>query len=201
MAWSEILHSSARQDWQTPPALFAALSRRFGPFGLDAAAHRYNAQAPAWIGRPDAPDLAVVGEAGCVALDALATPWGPLAGPDGRVWLNPEYGRSVGCWVARAYEQAERGGLLVCVLIMARTDTGWWHDYALRADTIVYLRGRVTFGIPTPHGLEPRRDKQGRPQAATAPSAALIFDGRTAHPAPRIVSMRTPREAWPKKQR
>ena len=194
MAWSEILNSSAHQDWQTPPALFAALAERYGPFDLDAAAHRYNAQAPRWIGRPDAPDLATVGQDGCVALDAMTTIWRSYA-PNGRVWLNPEYGRGVGRWVARARSQAMNHGLQVAVLVMARTDTSWWHDHALMASEIVYLRGRVTFGVPTPDGLQPKRDKQGRVQAATAPSAVLVFRGGVRR-GTKHISMRTPRETW-----
>ena len=58
-------------QWATPPALFEALDREFGPFVLDAAALPGNAKcARFWT----------------PAENGLAQPWGP-----GPTWCNPPY--------------------------------------------------------------------------------------------------------------
>ena len=58
-----------------------------------------------------------------------------------RVFCNPPYGRTVGTWLAKARE-AE----VAVYLLPSRTDTAWWHDYALAADEIRFIRGRLQFG-------------------------------------------------------
>ena len=72
----------------------------------------------------------------------------PLFGPDGleaswsgrRVFCNPPYS-NIGVWLRKARE-AE----IAVFLLPARTDTSWWHDYALSADEIRFIRGRLRFG-------------------------------------------------------
>lgn len=56
------------------------------------------------------------------------------------MYCNPPYGRGVGAWLAKARE-AE----LAVYLLPSRTDTAWWHDYALKADEIRFIRGRLYF--------------------------------------------------------
>ena len=88
------------------------------------------------------------------AMDGLTRSW---AGE--RVYCNPPYGRGVSAWLAKARE-AERA----VYLLPARTDTAWWHDYALRADEIRFIRGRLRFG----------NAKTGAP----FPSVILIYAAR-----------------------
>jgi site-specific DNA-methyltransferase (adenine-specific) len=67
-------------------------------------------------------------------------------------------GQSVpGC--ERAFEESERGALVVC-LVPARTDTAWWHDYAVKGE-VTFIRGRMTFG--------------GAGNSAPFPSALVVF--------------------------
>lgn len=90
----------------------------------------------------------------------------PLYGNDGltrswrghRVYCNPPYGREIGTWLAKRAE-AE----LAVFLLPARTDTAWWHDYALKADEIRFIRGRLKFGDA----------KAGAP----FPSVVLVYRG------------------------
>ena len=58
-----------------------------------------------------------------------------------RVFCNPPYGRGIGAWLAKA-----RTAQLAVFLLPARTDTRWWHDYALDADVIRFVKGRLRFG-------------------------------------------------------
>lgn len=163
-AWSDArLFSSRRQDWETPQALFDEVNKEFD-FNLDAAATESTAKCIAYI----TPEQ-----------DALSSDWCLRAGRRGAVWLNPPYGRGVGAWIQKAYEEAQNGLTVVC-LIFARTDTKWWHDWAMKAHEIRLLRGRVRF--------------QGAKASAPAPSCLLVFRGRqfrTNHPL--VISQELPR--------
>jgi len=59
--------------------------------------------------------------------------------------MNPPYGPKIKKWVRKAYEETEKGGAIVVCLLPSRTDTGWFHDYCLKADSILFIRGRVRF--------------------------------------------------------
>lgn len=123
------LLSSARQDWETPPALFETLQREF-PFVRDIGACARNHLLPDYIGRGE---------------DALDpdTRWGK---PGDVVYCNPPYGRDLGLWAARAVEMAY-DGVTVVMLVPARTDTRWWIRLAASADDIRLLPGRLKFRL------------------------------------------------------
>ena len=70
-------------------------------------------------------------------LDGLTMPW-----VDERVYCNPPYRRGqIEQWLAKAREAA-----LAVYLLPSRTGAAWWHDYAMRADEIRFIRGRLKFG-------------------------------------------------------
>jgi hypothetical protein len=66
--------------------------------------------------------------------DGLVQPW------VGRVWLNPPYGKFTGPFLEKMH--SHRHGVS---LVFARTDCRWFHDYAAKADAILFLKGRVSF--------------------------------------------------------
>lgn len=63
------------------------------------------------------------------------------------MFCNPPYGRQIGDWVQKGYEESQKPGTLVVMLIPSRTDTSYFHDYILhgKADEIRFLRGRLKF--------------------------------------------------------
>ena len=74
--------------------------------------------------------------------------------------MNPPYaGREIGKWVEKAYQSAQGGATVVC-LLPAKTDTPWWHDYCMQGE-IRFIRGRIRF--------------KGQPWNASFPSAIVIF--------------------------
>jgi phage N-6-adenine-methyltransferase len=115
--------SSATDEWATPQSLFDDLSVVFGDFTLDPCATPQNAKCVTYFTRQQ---------------DGLAHRW------QGKVFMNPPYGRDIGRWVKKAYEESLDGALVVC-LLPARTDTRWWHDYASHG-YVYFLRGRLRFG-------------------------------------------------------
>ena len=115
------LFSSVRLDYATPQAFYQALDAEF-QFALDACADNSNAKCPTFY----------PGDEG------LREPWLPPT------FVNPPYGREIGKWVQRAYEQSQHG-VTVVALLPSRTDTRWWHDYVMKAAEIRFIRGRLRF--------------------------------------------------------
>ena len=65
-----------------------------------------------------------------------------------RVFCNPPYGKEIGKWVEKCYQEAHSGAELVVMLIPARTDTKYFHDYIYKkAKEIRFLKGRLKFEI------------------------------------------------------
>ena len=77
--------------------------------------------------------------------------------------MNPPYGREVGVWIEKAYNESLKGATVVC-LIPSRTDTKYWHDYCMKASEIRFIKGRLKFG-----------DSKN---SAPFPSAIVIFNGK-----------------------
>ena len=86
-------------------------------------------------------------------MDGLSQEW------RGVCWMNPPYGRTISKWMKKAYESSLSGATVVC-LVPARTDTNWWHDYAMKGD-IEFIKGRLKFG--------------GSKNSAPFPSAVVVF--------------------------
>lgn len=132
------VHFSSKSDgWATPQPFFDRLDDEFN-FETDVCASAGNAKCERFFD---------------TAMDGLAQEW------KGACWMNPPYGREIGRWMAKALRASTRGATVVC-LVPARTDTAWWHDYAMKGE-IRYIRGRLKFG--------------GHANSAPFPSAVVIF--------------------------
>ena len=59
--------------------------------------------------------------------------------------MNPPYGREIGKWVKKAYEESRKGCTVVC-LLPSRTDTRRFHDYIYGKAEIRFIKGRLKFG-------------------------------------------------------
>jgi len=78
------------------------------------------------------------------AKDILPQRWTDFhrIGGGSTAWCNPPYGREIGKWVKKAAESKA----LVVMLLPARTDTAWFHDYIYHKAEIRFIRGRLKFG-------------------------------------------------------
>lgn len=141
MSFNKSLVSSNSNDWTTPQYLFDELNHEF-MFTVDAASTDENALLEKhWTKKED----------------GLAQNWDCE-----RVWCNPPYGNELRQWVKKARESK---GLSV-LLVPARTDTKYWHEYIFpHAAEIRFLRGRLHFS-----------DSKN---ASPFPSAIIVFDGRS----------------------
>lgn len=71
------------------------------------------------------------------------------------VWCNPPYSLAYE-FVQKAF--LERSKALSVLLVAARTDTEWWHAFASKASSIIFIKGRLKFvdaeaGAPFPSVL------------------------------------------------
>lgn len=146
--------SSKTDDWATPQSFFNRLDNEFN-FTLDPCANELNAKCPKFFTKDD---------------DGLIQSW---AGE--RVFMNPPYGRVIGDWVRKAYEEAQNDNTVVVALIPARTDTKYWHEYVMKAKEIRLVKGRLKFG-------------DGR-NSAPFPSAVVIFEKRESEEFPQLSTM------------
>ena len=134
---TELMFSSNTDLWATPQDFFDRLNSVFR-FDLDVCALPENAKCTNYY----TPET-----------DGLKQEW------KGTVWMNPPYGRGIDAWVRKAFESAQAGAVVVC-LLPARTDTKWWHSYCLKGE-VTFIQGRLKFG--------------GHKNNAPFPSAVVVF--------------------------
>lgn len=140
------LMTSKSNEWYTPQKLFDYLNSMYG-FTLDPCATKQSAKCKKYYTIED---------------NGLMKDWGGHS-----VFVNPPYGRELGKWVEKAANESLKLGTIVVMLIPARTDTKYFHDYIFNwACEITFIKGRVKFERPdgTNNG------------AATFPSAIVVFD-------------------------
>jgi len=131
--------SSATPEWYTPQDFFDRLNEEFS-FTLDPCSTDENAKCEKHFTELD---------------DGLSQSWHGES-----VFMNPPYGKTISAWMAKAYESCNRNGATVVCLVPARTDTRWWHEYAMKGE-VRFIRGRLKFG--------------GAETNAPFPSAVVIF--------------------------
>lgn len=119
------LFSSQKPDWATPPGLFNELHDEFG-FDLDPCANDENHKCDNYFTEAE---------------DGLSQDWGGH-----RVFCNPPYGRALPKWVEKCYREGSKDDTTVVLLIPARTDTAYFHDFILNQAEIRFIRGRLKFG-------------------------------------------------------
>ena len=115
--------------WETPQDLYDELDAEFH-FDLDVCATRETKKCQMYISEKE---------------DALTCDWRRMI-PTTKLpvcWMNPPYGNDLGKWVKKAYYEAMHGCLVVC-LLPSRTDSAWFHEYALQGE-IRFIRGRIHF--------------------------------------------------------
>ena len=129
--------SSASNEWATPQDFFNKLNEEFN-FTLDPCATHENHKCAKYYTQED---------------DGLAQSW-----DNEIIFCNPPYGRQIKNWVKKASEAM--GGVVV-LLIPARTDTTYFHDYIYNKSEIRFIRGRLKFG--------------GHKNAAPFPSMVVVY--------------------------
>jgi site-specific DNA-methyltransferase (adenine-specific) len=121
-----VMFSSQTDLWATPQEFYDKLNAEF-QFTLDPCATSQNAKCEKYYTRKE---------------DGLKQNW-----QGETVFCNPPYGRVIKDWVKKCYEESRKENTTVVMLIPARTDTSYFHDYIYnKAKEIRFIRGRLKFG-------------------------------------------------------
>lgn len=117
------IKSTSSDEWETPNDLFEKLNKHY-KFKLDLAASDHNHKCEHYFTKE---------------IDGLKQDWIDSC------WCNPPYS-NISAWVKKAYNEAQKGFVIV-MLIPARTDTRWFHDwiYLKRGVDLEFLKGRLKF--------------------------------------------------------
>lgn len=135
----KIHYTSKSYEWETPQELFDELDNEFNLI-LDPCCTRENVKCINYFTKE---------------IDGLKQDW------KWNVFMNPPYGKEIGKWMKKAYEESQKGITVVC-LVPSRTDTRWWWDYAMKGE-IRFIKGRLKF------------KQNGKSNSAPFPSAIVIF--------------------------
>lgn len=123
---------STNQSWETPDDLFKKIDSKFN-FTRDVCASEANTKCKLFWSEFDS---------------CLDKEW------SGINWMNPPY-KNMKQFVKKAYEQ--RHNAVTVLLIPARTNTKWWHEWCMKGE-ILFICGRPKFkgciyGLPQPLAL------------------------------------------------
>lgn len=121
----DLMFSSKDMTWSTPQDFFDTLNEEFF-FPLDPCASIDTAKCDKFYTEIE---------------DGLTKDW---AGE--KVFCNPPYGRQIKKWVKKYYEEGMKDGTTVVMLIPARTDTTYFHDYIYNKSEVRFIKGRLKFG-------------------------------------------------------
>lgn len=141
---NKVMFSSKSDDWETPQDLFDKLNEVFH-FTLDVCASSKNAKCKKYFTKEQ---------------DGLSQDWAT-----NKIWCNPPYGRRIGEWVKKCSCHPRCSAML----LPARTDTRWFHDWIYKNDDaeVYFLRGRLHFG--------------NAKKSAPFPSMIVVFNGFMCH--------------------
>lgn len=137
---NKIVWSADKDEWATSQDFFDGLNSKYY-FTLDPCADPNNAKCSKFYTIDD---------------DGLTKDWGGET-----VFCNPPYSKAKD-WVKKALEESSKSNTKVVLLVAARTDTKFFHDYCTKASQIFFIKGRLKFG--------------GSKNSAPFPSMVVVFD-------------------------
>ena len=114
---------SSTMEWTTPDSLFKPLDDEFH-FTLDVAATKENSKCARCLTKE---------------VNALVVGWEKSV-----CWMNPPYGSDLPKWIHKGWIEAGKGATVV-MLLPARTNTNYWHDYCFKGE-VRFIRGYPKFG-------------------------------------------------------
>ena len=122
---NEVLFKSGSCEWSTPQRFFDELNEEFG-FTLDPCATEFNHKCENYYTKNE---------------NGLEQDWAGNV-----VFCNPPYGREIGEWVRKCHEESKKPDTMCVMLIPARTDTKYFHEYIYNHAEVRFVRGRLKFG-------------------------------------------------------
>ena len=121
----KVMYSSKTDNWATPQDFYDKLDSEFH-FTLDPCADKNNHKCKKYYTKED---------------DGLLQDWGGEI-----VFCNPPYGRQISKWVEKCFNESRKDQTIVVMLIPARTDTKYFHQYIYNKAELRFVKGRLKFG-------------------------------------------------------
>lgn len=122
---TEVMFSRKEDTWATPQDFFDKLNQEFH-FTLDPCADDQNHKCEKYYTQEQ---------------DGLQQDWSGEI-----VFCNPPYGRVISKWVRKCFEEVYCGSCKCAVLLLqARTETRWFHDYIYHKAEVRFIKGRLKF--------------------------------------------------------
>ena len=120
------LMSSKSCEWATPQKFYEELNNEF-VFDLDPCATIENHKCDTFYTKE---------------INGLKRSWSGH-----RVFCNPPYGKEIGKWVEKAYKENLLNNVFIVMLLPARTDTKWFHNWIYKKSNaeIRFIKGRLKF--------------------------------------------------------
>ena len=123
---TKLMFSSKTDQWETPQDFFDQLDSEFH-FTLDPCADGTNHKCERYFTKEQ---------------DGLQQDWSGEV-----VFCNPPYGRKVGKWVEKCFNEVYAGSCKCAVLLLfANTGTKWFHRWIYHRAEIRFVKGRIKFG-------------------------------------------------------
>lgn len=120
---NKALISSNGDEWSTPDNIYKQLDAEFR-FNLDPCANDINHKCDKYY---------------TIENDGLSHTWEGC-----RVFCNPPYS-NIDKWVEKAYRESRHDNTIVVLLIPARTDTRYFHNFIYNRAEIRFIKGRLKF--------------------------------------------------------
>ena len=123
----DVLFSSKSDEWSTPQHIFDVLNQKFN-FTLDPASDGVNNKCAKYY---------------TIQTNGLNQTWHRET-----VFVNPPYSKTYD-WVSKSYHEVLKGNTTVVMLLPARTDTKWFHEFCLDpilVKSVTFIKGRLKFG-------------------------------------------------------
>ena len=118
------LFTSNNNEWGTPVEFYNKLDKEFH-FTLDVCASLENHKCNKFFTKEQ---------------NGLIQEW-----KDEVAFCNPPYGREISKWVEKCYRQHQIHNITVVMLLPARTDTKWFHNFIYHKSEIRFIKGRLKF--------------------------------------------------------
>lgn len=115
---TEVMFSSKSDEWSTPQDLYEQLDNEFH-FNLDPCATIENHKCNTFFTQND---------------NGLSKNWGGY-----RAFVNPPYSQ-IKQWVKKCWEESTKPNTIVVMLIPARTDTRYFHEYINHRSEVRFLK-------------------------------------------------------------
>lgn len=114
----------ASTEWETPQAFFDTLNAEF-EFTVDVCASSEDAKCNRFWTRQD---------------DVLDKDWSSEV-----AWMNPPYNKDIWKWMRKAYREAQKGAIVVCLIQSRSSDSEMWHRWVMKASEWRFVRDRLHF--------------------------------------------------------